>query len=271
MNRAWLVLFFPLLFPLLSATADDANADLNAYIEIVEKLKAAPVDRQLDILRKFLDEHPETRFRNEIESNVRRLEELATQTDPVKRREAQDADRYLRAVDFAKKLTPEDQIALWEQFIEENPKSLYRKEAESNLAEVKAKHHRAAPATAPPTSPTSQNVVPPPPAKDRQTGVLLATFVGIIVPGMGHWYAHDWALAGAFTGVRLAGLGVGVPGLVQENYPMIIIGSILYGISYFGDIIDTPFAVDRYNETKTSSVLIGPTDGWTNWSIAFRF
>jgi hypothetical protein len=238
---------------LLSASASFPQeiTDAEAYLGTIEKLKDQPIDKQIEDWRLFLSEHPDSAFRGEIESNLRVLEDLQLKTDPKRRKEAYDTERYMRAVEYAKTLSPADQAALWEQFLEENPQSLFRKEAETRLEQLRG-GNRGSPVVAPPSAPVPRTeaapVAPDLNYKDPQTALLLAIFPGLVVPGMGHWYAKDYLVAGVLTGLRVVALGLGIPSIVEQQEIMLIVASILYGFTYFADVADAPFAVRRYNE-----------------------
>ncbi len=253
-----------------SQTKDEQTKDTNAYLEAVEKMKNEPLEKQISILHSFLDEHPDTSFRSEIENNLKRLEDLLTETDPIKKREARDTERYLRAVEFAKKLSLDDQAALWEQFLEENPQSLYRREAKTNLENARRKSGKGA--ASPPANQaaaTSLPVVKEQPPKDRNTAILLATFPGLVVPALGHWYAQDYSTAGILTGVRVVGLALGIPGIVNKNAALIILGGVATLFGYGVDIFNAPLAVDRYNEQAESKPKTGAIPSEITVSFSF--
>lgn len=141
---------------------------------------------------------------------------------------------------------------LWIQFIEENPNSIYRDEAEANLNELKRKLGGSSPSNTKrnpsvKTDPNTFNVASTISYKNRKKGILLASLPGLLVPGIGHWYAKDYITGGLLTGFRVGGIAVAVPGLIQESPVMIIAGSAIYVFTYIVDVADAPFAVDRYN------------------------
>ncbi|HLG19810.1 MAG TPA: hypothetical protein VI895_08365 [Bdellovibrionota bacterium] len=265
-RRAFLVVLSLLwvapLFPVLAQENGTTNSNLSdagEYLDAVEKLKNEPVPKQIDAWQKFLQDHPDTSFRSEIERNLKSLEDLLSQTDPQRKREQRDTERYLRAVEFSKKLNQSDQTALWQQFLRENPKSIYRQEVESNLEKLRAGggvapiQGTATPAG--PQEPVARRLA----YLDSQKAVLLATFPGLIVPGMGHWYTEEYVTAGVLTGIRVGSIALGIPMIVQRNTPGIIVASVIYGFTYLYDAIDTPFAVQRYNAEVEKS---GKTSLW---------
>src|SRR5262249_33095754 len=113
--------------------------------------------------------------------------------------------------------------------------------------------------------------------KDQQTAILLATFPGLIVPGIGHWYTYDYTIAGILTGLRLAGFAAGIPGIVNDDTALIWMGSIMVGFSYLFDVADAPFSVQRYNEEleqkkKSGSFLFTPDfSSGIGFRLAFQF
>jgi hypothetical protein len=250
--RAALFVLLAALLP-LPAPAGDSPSDSGAYLQALERLKDAPIDAQVEGWKRFLADHPDTSYRREIETNLKNLEELLSQTDPVQKKEHRDTERYLRAVEYAKRLSPADKILLWEQFLEENPDSIYRSEARKTLDELRGRapgppRGDLSPSGDAPPSGARVAVAPSLEYKDRQTAILLATFPGLVVPSLGHWYTRDYLWAGVLTGVRVGGLAIGIPGIVNEDTGLIILGSLLFGVSYLIDVVDAPFSVDRYNE-----------------------
>jgi hypothetical protein len=281
------VLTFSILFTACPVSAEEGKkppggAETATYLKGLEGMHDKPMDAQIEGWRKFLQEHPDSPYRGEIEANVRNLEDLLANTDPVQQKEKKDTERYLRAVEYAKKLSVTDQISLWEQFLGENPQSIYRREAKRNLEELKARDNPAPdkPGYSPGRSqssppPQEQLVTPALDFKSPQTGALLATFPGLIVPGIGHWYVKEYMTAGILTGLRVAGLALGIPGIIRNNTVMIVLGAAFFGFTYIYDIADAPYAVARYNEAlehKNPSALKEESlPGRTLASISYSF
>ena len=93
---------------------------------------------------------------------------------------------------------------------------------------------------------------------------------------MGHWYAEDYVLAGVLTGVRVAGIAVGVPGIIKNNTALIVAGAVIAGASYIIDVADAPFAVDRYNERlekkkKAENLFEEEMTHQRLWAASFSF
>ncbi len=258
------------------------GSEVGVYLQAVDNLHDKSLEQQIEGWRRFLKDHPQSPYRDEIEGNLRNLEDLMANTDPQQIKEKRDTERYLRAVEYAKKLSPTDQLALWEQFLDENPQSIYRREATRNLEELRARPVPGTPVGTPsqpssmsiPTAPT-QPVVPQVEFKNPQTGILLATFPGLIVPGIGEWYSHDYTIGGVLTALRLGGLGLGIPGIINENYVLLTIGAALFGFSYIYDIVDAPYAVQRYNDAleqqKNVARGFSPSSDRLLVSYSFRF
>lgn len=235
------------------------------------------MEGQIECWQRFLHDYPTTTFRDEIEGNIRHLDKFLLETDPVRKREQRDSERYLRAVRLSQKLPPQDEIDLWEQFLEEGPDTLYRKEILQRLQRLTAKETpRATRTTVAAPMPSTQPVTNSPlsprlPFKSEQKAVLLSTFPGLLVPGIGHWYAEEYVLAGILTGVRVGGLALGIPGIIKNNSAMIIVGAILAGASYLIDIADAPFAVNRFNEALEEKST-SRSDGLDlNLALSFTF
>jgi hypothetical protein len=75
---------------------------------------------------------------------------------------------------------------------------------------------------------------------------------------MGHWYTKEYVTAGVLTGVRVGAVALGIPAIVNKDQALFITAVVLYGFTYLFDVIDAPFAVDRYNERLDS----GETSFW---------
>jgi hypothetical protein len=262
--------------------ADETMRDARDYLGAISQAKELSIDDQIEFWRHFLNDHPQTSFRSEIEANKKRLDEFLMETDPTRKREQKDSDRYLRAVEIAKKLSEEDQIDLWGQYLDENPRSLYRKEILQKLEGLTAKQGKsgvARPSTTPPrpglreSGPVS--IAPRLETKDPSTAILLGTFPGLLVPGIAHWYTRDYTLAGVLTGARVGGLAIGIPGIIRNNPTMIIAGAIVAGFTYLVDVADAPFTVQRYNddlETKAKAESRSESEVFPlGFSVSFNF
>ena len=256
---------------------DDTHAirDAKDYILTIEKASKLKLDDQIDAWQTFLSDHPKHTFRKEIEKNIEVLQSLSQKGPTAKQGDERDAELYLKALDFSKKLSLNDQIDLWKQFLDENPTSIYRTEAQNRLIRLqryKAKkfpQSRSVPAQPmQPTSPkpSSQAPVKAEPVKitvgsgkklkDEDQALLLASLAGIVVPGMGHWYTEDYVIAGTLTALRLLGLGIGIPGVVNSNYTQIYVGGGIALVSYVIDVADAPYSAQRFNNKQQSAYLL---------------
>lgn len=259
-------------------TENIAVRDAKEYIETIEKASKLKIDDQIDVWQTFLSDHPKQTFRKEIERNIEQLQFLSQKKPTGKQGDERDAELYLKALEFSKKLSLNDQISLWEQFLNENPTSIYRTEAQSRLTRLKQykakKFPNAASApqsiqkTAPSTSTQPTTVQPvsagpvnslsgrPKKFKDEDQAMLLAGLAGLAVPGMGHWYTEDYVIAGVLSAMRITGFAIGIPGVINSNYNQIYIGSGLAVVSYAIDIADAPYSAQRFNNKQSSAYLL---------------
>ncbi|MCB0309036.1 MAG: hypothetical protein KDD48_06660 [Bdellovibrionales bacterium] len=269
------VLIFGLSFSLVFAQGEEESSgfDTDEYIELVNKLKEIPADQQIDLLRDYLGSHPNSIYRAEIEENLNNLNKYLARADPSKQKEQRDTELYLKAVALSQTLPKNQQYALWVQFLKENPQTIYKKDILFKLQELQG------PRTQQNEIPRSQSniansktkgipVVRQLAYKDKDKAVLYAIFPGLIVPGIAHWYTGERLIAGILTALRVTGLSIGLYGLVQRESTPTIIGGVIAGFSYMGDIADAPFSVDRYNENlekQHPQVSIGPTSLQLSW------
>ena len=230
----------------------DTEKDTAAYIELLSKIRELPLEEKVQALQNYLSEHPQSSHRDEIEQNIQNLNKLLVQSNPVQKAQKKDAELYLKAVGYSKTLSLEDQIGMWEQFLKENPKTIYKEEVITRLEVLRSRLAPSKKSTQQKkTSEQRDNFEPIAlrlKYKDKQKGILLAIGPGLIVPGMGHWYAEEYLVAGILSVLRVAGLAVGIPGIMEQNNNMILTGSLLAGFSYLADIGNVPFAIERYND-----------------------
>jgi hypothetical protein len=264
--------------------------DAKEYIQTIEKVSKLKIEDQIDVWQTFISDHPKQTFRKEIERNVELLQSLTEKKVTGKQGDERDAELYLKALEFSKKLSLNDQISLWQQYLEENPTSIYRTEGQNRLIRLqryKAKTFPSKPAVQPtpvaPTQskPTSQVPVAPTssknsvggtkPAKDKDKALLLASVAGITVPGMGHWYTEDYVIAGVLTTIRLVGFAIGIPGVINSEYEKIYIGGGMALASYVIDVADAPFSADRYNDKHSAYLLPDQSTGMTIPMFAYSF
>ncbi|MCC7460310.1 MAG: hypothetical protein IT286_03310 [Proteobacteria bacterium] len=253
--------------------------DAKNYIQTIEKVSKLKIDDQVDVWQTFLSDNPKHTFRKEIEKNIEILQSLTEKKAAGKQGDERDAELYLKALDFSKKLSLNDQIDLWKQFLDENPTSIYRTEAQNRLTRLqryKAKTFpekkpvqsaplkQVAPAAkptseAPALAPKSQNTLVSgglKQIKDPDKALLLASIAGLAVPGIGHWYTEDYVIAGVLSVFRITGLAIGIPGVINSEYEKIYIGAGLSLVSYALDIVDASASADRFNEKHSSAYLL---------------
>ena len=125
--------------------------DAKEYTDMIAKAGKLKIDDQIDAWQTFLSDHPSQTFRKEIEKNIDLLQSLS-QKKSAKQGDEKDAELYLKAIEFSKKLTTEDQILLWQQFLDENPTNIYRNEVQTRLFKLKRSQP---PSTKPATAPKS--------------------------------------------------------------------------------------------------------------------
>lgn len=264
--------------------------DAKEYIETIEKVSKLKIDDQIDVWQTFLSDHPKNTFRKEIEKNIEVLQSLSQKKPGAKQGDEKEAELYLKALEFSKKLNQQDQIALWEQFLEENPNSIYKNEAQTRLMRLKRYKPKApavgapakaapatptapaqqrlsptseAPATSSPKAPLASSVGGKKPTKDEDQALMLASLAGLVVPGMGHWYTEDYVIAGVLSAVRIAGLAIGIPGVINSEYNQIYLGGGLAILSYAIDIADAPYSARRFNEKHSAYLLPQQNPGMT--------
>lgn len=228
-----------------------SNNETLAYIEVMASMKEVQVDEQIQLLRKYLQEYPNSPYREEIEKNILNMRELLNEIDPKRKKQKTDTDLYYRASAMAKNLSLSDQLALWEQFKKENPESMYKSDVDEKIRSLRIRLKRTSRASPNdsdrPSVSDYEPVVKRLPYKDPQKGLWIATLGGIIVPGMGHWYAKDYVLAGILSAVRISGIAIGVSAYQNSDQSIFNLAILLTAFSYIADVADTPFAVQRYN------------------------
>lgn len=254
-----------------------ALRDAKEYIDTIEKVTKLKLDDQIDVWQTFLSDHPQQTFRKEIEHNIELLQSLSLKKQPGKQGDERDAELYLKALEFSKKLSQQDQISMWQQFLDENPTSIYRNEAISRLTRLQrfkpktnTQQNQAPrpvqqkmstpvqPSQVAPSRPVSSSVGGVKPIKDPDQALLLASLPGLVVPAMGHWYTQDYVIAGVLSAIRLIGFGIAIPGVINSDYSLIYLGGGVALLSYVIDVADAGSSADRYNEDhspKTSMLI----------------
>ncbi len=267
--------------------------DAKQYIQTIEKMSKLKLDDQIDVWQTFLSDHPKQTFRKEIEKNIELLQSLSQKKPGAKQGDEKDAELYLKALEFSKKLNLQDQIAMWEQFLSENPNSIYRNEAQTRLTKLQrykartqggkpapvqpapqkapAPTSQLQPAPAAPLKPATTSVGGNKPLKDEDQALLLAGLAGLAVPGMGHWYTEDYVIAGVLSAIRITGFAIGIPGVINSNYDQIYVGGGLAVLSYAIDIADAPYSAQRFNNKQSAYLLPEQTVGQTVPLFAYSF
>ncbi len=240
--------------------------DTRLYLETIDMLKDNSLENQIKGWEKFLKEHPDNYFRDEIEANLDNMK--ARQEIIAREQEEQDSRRYFATVERAADKPVSEQIPIWEKYLKENPDSLFANEARTTLNRLRL---QAGPAVAPAQQPLPSSPPPPAPlptapptvettAKDltlQDDGLLdpnralfLASVPGLIVPGLGHFYAGNYTIGGVLVGLRVGGLALMGYGFFDENrLALIIPGSLVAGFSYVLDVVMAPIQVRNRNHS----------------------
>ncbi|MCB0326660.1 MAG: hypothetical protein KDD52_03490 [Bdellovibrionales bacterium] len=247
--------------------------DAKQYFDMLESNKNKPFEEQIEIWQNFLANHPKHQFGAEIRNNIEKLDQVLSLTDPSRKKEETDTLIYQKAIGFAdrKNLSTSDRILLWNQFMQDNPTSIYLPEVEVRLRKLrsekalqtppKKKDRNKQPLSNIQKSETIESptriaspqkkpeyIIPEKrPYKDDQKALLLGSLVGLVAPGAGHWYTEDYQVAATLTGAAAIGAGVMGVGLYQYNSQAILTGALIYGLSYFIGVSDAPFSAKRYN------------------------
>lgn len=269
--------FLAFTFVLISFTAlAQSQDDTGDYLNLLQELPALSLEQKMDRFSRYLQDNPDSLYRTEIENNLEALSQLLSLGDANKSNHKKDAELYLKATQYSKKLTLKDQVQLWKQFLNENPNTVYKDEVTSRIQFLE-KRLGSKVADTPPTSQpsTSQNkpVVSDRRNKDPQTALILATLPGLAIPGMGHWYTRDYVVAGLLSALRIGGLAFGIPALINQNNPAAFAGGLLVAFSYAADVIDAPFSANRYNAKmdQTSTSFLNHSQKRNDFVVSFRF
>jgi hypothetical protein len=109
--------------------------DARLYLEMIDILKDVTAEEQIAGWDKFMREHPDSYFKEEIQSN---LDNMKTRRSiQEKSREEEDSRIYFKSVEQAASLPLPKQIELWERFLKENPDSIFANEARTTMNRLK--------------------------------------------------------------------------------------------------------------------------------------
>lgn len=284
---AFPALFVPLAVPSLQAQVNDElvkqQEDARLYLEMIDILKDATLDDQIAGWEKFLRDHSDSYFKDEIQGNLDNMK--ARRSIQEKAREEEDSRLYFKTVEQAASLALPEQIKLWERYLKDNSDSLFANEARTTLNRLREEQRwgggeaRAAPlpppvASAAPTGATrplptpAPTVTLPSPAPaavaknaapvdlnasaspeylDPDRAFFLAAVPGIVVPGLGHFYAKRYAMGGFLAAMRIVGLGLLGIGAYRNNTILVAPGVLLTLVSYGLDVLMAPIEARNYN------------------------
>ncbi len=244
-----------------SKSTIEQEDDIASYYSLLEQIKSLPIERKIEAIETYMQNHPQSTFKQDLQDNLTTLNDLYFETNPKKKDEKKDTDLYLKAVSYSKKLTLQDQAQMWKQFLNENPNTLYKEEIYTRLSLLQSRLPTEPKKTTKQQIKKNQelSVAPSLDFKDPNKAFLLATFPGLVVPGLGHFYAKDYIMGGVLAALRVGGLAVGIPGIINRDNPSILVASILAGFSYLADVANAPFATRKYNDRLEASHLRSST------------
>lgn len=245
--------FVFLLIVLLGSSTILAYDDTTAYSNLLIKLRGLSLEKSLQTIEAYLQNNPNSLYKSEIEHNIATLQKLIPkETSPGQDdQKSKDTELFFKAQGLAKTLPLAEKIQLWQQFIRENPHSIYLKDAQYNLNKLQERNSASSVQNSINAN-VAQNqdtlVAKKLPYKDPKRAMTLATTAGLVVPGMGHWYTKDYIPAGIFTGLRVIGIGMFTKGYYDNSRSTQVTGFLIGLFSYIADIADAPFSVERYND-----------------------
>ncbi|HMQ10275.1 MAG TPA: hypothetical protein PKC21_05435 [Oligoflexia bacterium] len=230
-----------------------AYDDTTAYSNLIIGLRDLSLEQHLAAIEDYLEKNPNSLYKTEIEHNIAALQKLVEkETLPEQEsQKAKDTELFFKAQGLAKTLPLAEKIQLWQQFIHENPHSIYLKDAKYNLNKLQERKNALDPQNSINTSIAQSQetlVAKKLPYKDPKKAMTLATTAGLVVPGMGHWYTEDYIPAGIFAGLRVVGIGLFTKGYYDNSRSTQVTGFLIGLFSYIADIADAPFSVERYND-----------------------
>jgi hypothetical protein len=247
-----------------SQDEDNQSAlDVRRYLETVEVLKNAPLEERINRWEQFLEDYPETAFKEDIKKEIadtrsilraREKEELS--------KEAEDRRRYSQFKEEISTLPFDQKVARYEEFIKNNADTGIHDTAVDDLAELKRTASIPAATTPAVSTPSvaapSDSLTSDLKLKDPEHALFLAAVPGLVVPGMGTFYAGDTTIGVVLVLLRISGLGMMAAGIVRESNGLLITGGIAGGFSWVIDMISAPLIVRENNakiEKRASSSL----------------
>lgn len=243
---------------------DDAH--VRRYIEAKEAMVDIPLKERVEKWEQFLRDYPDTPFKEDIKQDIAdtlaivRTQEQANIAEDIKDKEA-----YENFKEEIADLPLEEKIANYERFLNANEKSAVRDAIIDDLNTLKAQQGfkpddmKLVPDKKDQPGKISGLVTETRP-KDPNHALFLASVPGIIVPGIGTFYAGDTATGTILVIIRLAGFGMAGAGIYKKSNGLLITGAIAAGFTWVIDMIAAPLLSQEYNENleKAESASLRP-------------
>ncbi len=242
-----------------SEDEDNQSAlDVRRYLETIEALKNAPLEERIKRWEQFLQDYPDTAFKDDIKKEIVDSNSIlrAKQEDEISK-EVEEKQRYDAFKDEIAALPIDQKIERYEDFINENRESSVHDQAVSDLSALKESQDVAKPVT-PTGAGTSTGINQPIKDenaltsnlkyKDPEHALFMAAVPGLIVPGMGSFYAGDNATGVILVVLRIAGLGMMGAGIARESNSLLITGGIAAGFSWVVDMVAAPIIAKEHNK-----------------------
>jgi hypothetical protein len=243
--------------------------DFDEYLRQLTLFKDASTKEQIQNLEQFLEDHPDTSVKNEIQGNLQSLKATLRAEEEAKvAKNIQDKEDYEKFRAEIKGLAPSDQIARYDEFIKTHSDSAVIDTAKNDQQALVQAQLKASAGQQPAGQPAAQAgqaapvlpLAPPGNTKDPNHAIFMAAVPGLFVPGMGSFYAGDSATGVVLVLVRVAGYTMGGVGVARHSNGLIITGALAAGFSYLLDIAAAPILARDYNEKleKKASLSVTP-------------
>ena len=246
--------------------------DARLYLETIDVLHDQPLEAQIEGWQRFLRKHPDSYFKQEIQANLDSM--LARRALVTKKQEEEDSRLYFATIERAASYDLDKQIVTWEKFIKENPDSIFANEARTTLNRLKQEAQWSGgeiKRKVPPAKKQPENEKKKQSTLDQAKGLedvpqdtdqlrledsryldpdkalFLAALPGLVIPGLGHFYAKSYAMGSFLAAIRLAGIGFLAMGAFRGSNAFILPGGILALTSYALDVGLAPKVARDYN------------------------
>jgi|GEM_PF-5060172 len=122
----------------LSQTSTIFFRDAKNYLETIKSAQTASLNDQIDIWKNFLAQHPNTYYTDEIKGNLLQLETVLG-VPSKSTQNISDTEILLKAKRYIinHKLSEQDQILLWQQFLQEHPGNDHGVEVKAMISELR--------------------------------------------------------------------------------------------------------------------------------------